>query len=166
MGYLKLGKNIQTIQKKLGKTDHYKSSDLSEPLTEYEEDGYKDYKSSDLSKPVKSSSQKKLILSDSVGNSSQEEFLSIMRQKQVFQKKTFIKFQRKSLPARVTHQVYLRDKGRCTYYDEEGRRCSSRRFLEIHHEKPVSRGGDNSVDNLRLLCSGHHKVCHLYSDRI
>ena len=115
-----------------------------------------------------------LNMSESVKNSSQEEFKFGMSQKQVSQrkpengKKNFLKQkpesgkkQRKPLPAHITHQIYLRDQGQCTYYDERGKRCSSKRFLEIHHKTPVSRGGDNSVGNLRLLCSGHHKVCHL-----
>ena len=110
-------------------------------------------------------------MSESVKNSSQEEFKFGMSQKQVFQKElknekeNFLKqkpeSRRKPLPAHITHQIYLRDQGQCTYYDERGKRCSSKRFLEIHHKTPVSRGGDNSVGNLRLLCSGHHKVCHL-----
>ena len=122
---------------------------------------------------------KSLNVSESVRNSSHEEFKFGMSQKQVSQKQVFQKEpengrenfleqrpeskrrQRKPLPAYITHQVYLRDQGQCTYYDERGKRCSSKRFLEIHHKKPVSRGGDNSVGNLRLLCSGHHKVCHL-----
>jgi hypothetical protein len=68
---------------------------------------------------------------------------------------------RTRLPAKVKHQVQLRDHGQCTHIDDKGRRCSSRRYLEIHHQKPLSHGGDNSLQNLRLLCSGHHKVHHL-----
>lgn len=68
---------------------------------------------------------------------------------------------RVSLPAKVKHQIQLRDEGQCTHIDHSGKRCSSRRYLEIHHQKPVSQGGDNSLQNLRLLCFGHHKVHHL-----
>ena len=105
-----------------------------------------------------------LSLSESVKNSSWEEFSSMVHQKKTPQQqnsKNLRQIHRKSLPAYVIHQVHLRDKGRCTYYDASGERCSSKRFLEIHHKKPISQGGDNSVDNLRLLCAGHHKVCHI-----
>ena len=70
-------------------------------------------------------------------------------------------YRRVPLPAKVKHQIQLRDHGQCTHVDHHGKRCSSKRYLEIHHHKPVSKGGDNSLQNLRLLCSGHHKVHHI-----
>ncbi|MCB0407184.1 MAG: HNH endonuclease [Bdellovibrionales bacterium] len=71
-----------------------------------------------------------------------------------------IKIKRQPLPARLIHQVQLRDRGRCTFTNSQGQRCSSQRHLEIHHLKPVSKGGGNALENLALLCSGHHKVVH------
>ncbi len=35
--------------------------------------------------------------------------------------------------------------------------CGSVRFLEIDHIQPVWAGGDNSADNLKVLCSQHNK---------
>jgi 5-methylcytosine-specific restriction endonuclease McrA len=67
---------------------------------------------------------------------------------------------RKPIPASIYHQLQLRDQGQCTHRDQGGRRCPSRRFLEAHHIKPVSNGGDNSLENLTLFCSGHHKSMH------
>jgi hypothetical protein len=67
---------------------------------------------------------------------------------------------RQTIPANLKHQIQLRDKGQCTYINTHGRRCLSRRFLEIHHIKPVSQGGNHQLKNLTLLCSGHHKVVH------
>jgi len=52
--------------------------------------------------------------------------------------------------------VWARDVGRCTFVDREGRRCEAREWLEIHHEVPFGRGGETSVDNLRLLCRSHN----------
>lgn len=66
----------------------------------------------------------------------------------------------RALPARLKHQLQIRDDGQCTYVDSLGRRCLSRRFLEAHHIRPVSLGGENTLENLTLLCSGHHKVVH------
>jgi len=70
--------------------------------------------------------------------------------------------ERKPLPAKVVHQVQLRDQGQCRYTNEKGLRCSSQRFLEIHHIKPISQGGSDDFANLMLLCSGHHKALHRY----
>ena len=68
---------------------------------------------------------------------------------------------RKALPAETIHRVQLRDQGRCSHIDPHSqKRCGARRFLEIHHIKPLSEGGSDDVDNLQLLCSGHHKMVH------
>ena len=71
--------------------------------------------------------------------------------------------QREPLSAHLKHQVYLKDQGRCSYKDKNGGTCSSSRFLEIHHIKPVSQGGLNTLENLTLLCHGHHKAIHYLS---
>ena len=54
------------------------------------------------------------------------------------------------IPAAVRRAVYERDKGQCSYIDPNGRRC------EFDHRKPFGRGGDRSVNNLRLLCRAHN----------
>jgi len=72
-----------------------------------------------------------------------------------------VKPKRKPLTASVKHQVWLRDQGRCTDVDGKGRRCHQRRFLEAHHITPVVLGGGDEVENLTLLCSGHHKAHHV-----
>ena len=53
-------------------------------------------------------------------------------------------------------RVYARDKGRCTFVGANGKRCNSTWDLEIDHIIPVARGGDDSPDNLRLLCRKHN----------
>jgi 5-methylcytosine-specific restriction endonuclease McrA len=68
---------------------------------------------------------------------------------------------RKSLPAQIKHQVYLSNNGQCSSTDEDGKRCAARRFLDIHHIQPVSQGGSDELENLTLLCSGHHQAIHL-----
>jgi len=71
------------------------------------------------------------------------------------------KASRKAIPAKIRHQVHLRDGGKCCYIDRKGQRCSSGRYLETHHIKEVSRGGQNTLENLTTLCSGHHAAQHL-----
>ena len=67
---------------------------------------------------------------------------------------------RVSIPATIKHQVYIESEGRCSYINAQGKRCQSRTFLQIHHDKPVARGGGNEPSNLSLLCAGHHRVVH------
>lgn len=48
---------------------------------------------------------------------------------------------RRAIPAEVKHQVHLRDQGRCMHVNQNNERCENRRWLEVHHIHPVSRGG-------------------------
>jgi hypothetical protein len=54
-------------------------------------------------------------------------------------------------------EVFARDAGQCTFISLEGRRCSAREFLEVHHHEPFARGGKATVDNLRLSCRAHNQ---------
>jgi hypothetical protein len=49
------------------------------------------------------------------------------------------------IPSEVKQQVWERDKHKCV---KCGRECD----LEYDHEIPVSKGGSNTVNNIRLLC--------------
>jgi hypothetical protein len=61
------------------------------------------------------------------------------------------------IPRAVVRAVFLRDLGQCTFVSAEGRRCSSRGFLEVHHHSVTfARGGAASVENLRLVCRAHN----------
>ncbi len=64
------------------------------------------------------------------------------------------------IPANLNHQVRLRDHGKCTYTHENGRKCNQTRWLEVHHKVPVSKGGENTLENLATLCSAHHGWIH------
>jgi hypothetical protein len=62
------------------------------------------------------------------------------------------------VPAPIRRAVHERDGGRCTYVDGEGRRCTARHRLELHHDDPFGRGGDHSLKNVRLLCRTHNAL--------
>lgn len=63
------------------------------------------------------------------------------------------------IPAPVRRAVHERDEGRCTYEDASGRRCTARDRLEFHHHRTsFGRGGDHSVENLRLMCRTHNQL--------
>jgi len=64
----------------------------------------------------------------------------------------------RDVPAPTVRAVWQRDEARCTFVDRRGRRCEAREWLEIHHEVPFGRGGETSVDNLRLLCRSHNAL--------
>ena len=61
------------------------------------------------------------------------------------------------VPAAVRRAVWKRDGARCAHVDSKGRRCTARRFLELHHIEPWARGGAHSPDNLELRCRGHNQ---------
>ena len=51
--------------------------------------------------------------------------------------------------------MHGRDRGRCTFVGDGGKRCDSRERLEYDHVHPVARGGRTTVENLRLRCRAH-----------
>lgn len=62
------------------------------------------------------------------------------------------------IPSAVKQEVYMRDKGCCTFEDPRTKhKCESRHLLQYDHRYPFSLGGETTVSNLRLLCYQHHK---------
>jgi serine/threonine protein kinase len=49
------------------------------------------------------------------------------------------------IPKRVRHEVWARDKGRCV-------QCGSNQDIKFKHIVPVARGGEHTVENVRILC--------------
>ena len=62
------------------------------------------------------------------------------------------------IPAGVRDEVFVRDKGRCTYVAPGGKRCGATHGLTLDHVVPFARGGSNAADNLRLLCAQHNRL--------
>jgi 5-methylcytosine-specific restriction endonuclease McrA len=61
------------------------------------------------------------------------------------------------IPAHVRRAVRQRDGGQCTFVSESGRRCEARRGLEYDHVTEFARGGETTVDGIRLRCRGHNQ---------
>lgn len=61
------------------------------------------------------------------------------------------------VPAHVKRAVWERDQGRCTFVGNTGHRCGSRNLLEFDHADPVARGGEATVDRMRLRCRAHNQ---------
>src|SRR5262245_43149580 len=60
------------------------------------------------------------------------------------------------IPVAVARFVRERDGNQCTFVDDEGRRCSARRFLTFEHRQPYALGGAATAENLCLLCASHN----------
>jgi hypothetical protein len=61
------------------------------------------------------------------------------------------------IPASVRRAVYERDQGMCTFVSADGVRCTERGFLEFDHTIMVCRGGQPTVDGVRLRCHAHNQ---------
>jgi 5-methylcytosine-specific restriction endonuclease McrA len=61
------------------------------------------------------------------------------------------------IPAAVKRAVAERDREQCAFVSDAGKRCEERRFLEYDHEVPVARGGEATVENIRLRCRAHNQ---------
>ena len=67
---------------------------------------------------------------------------------------------RSPVPQRIKLQKLNEAQNQCTYTSSDGRRCEQRLWLELHHKRPVSQGGGNEKENLKCLCSSHHRTLH------
>ena len=54
------------------------------------------------------------------------------------------------IPAAVKREVWVRDDGRCAFVGGNGRRCTERGFLELHHVVPYAAGGESTVEPREL----------------
>jgi hypothetical protein len=55
------------------------------------------------------------------------------------------------------HNV-MDDGGGCTFVSTAtGRRCESRKFLQLDHIEPFAHGGENTAKNLRWMCAQHNR---------
>jgi hypothetical protein len=61
------------------------------------------------------------------------------------------------ISAQVKRAVWKRDGGQCTFVSESGHRCDARGDVEFDHRTEVARGGESTVDNVRLRCRGHNQ---------
>jgi hypothetical protein len=62
------------------------------------------------------------------------------------------------VPAEVRRAVVARDGGRCTFEGDHGHRCGTRNALQFDHIVPVAKGGQSTVDNVRLRCRAHNQL--------
>ena len=63
---------------------------------------------------------------------------------------------RRALSAKIKREVLAKDNYRCSYKTKDGKVCGSKNNLHFDHILPVALGGDNSSENIRLLCRQHN----------
>jgi len=61
------------------------------------------------------------------------------------------------IPALIRMAVWTRDGGRCTFVNASGARCDASWLLEFDHVRPVARGGEATVEGIRLRCQAHNQ---------
>jgi 5-methylcytosine-specific restriction endonuclease McrA len=70
------------------------------------------------------------------------------------------------LPASVKRAVFQRDQ-HCRWKEPNSNQfCGSRFQLQIDHKQSVWAGGDNSFENLQLLCSRHNHLKYELESRL
>ena len=60
----------------------------------------------------------------------------------------------RTVPTAIKRALWARDKG-CTFPG-----CTHKRFVDAHHIRHWSAGGETSLKNLMLLCTRHHRLVH------
>jgi hypothetical protein len=66
--------------------------------------------------------------------------------------------ERRRISNATRREVVARDGLQCSYASPSGERCSSRRFLQFHHEHAWGHGGTSEPANIRVLCAAHNRL--------
>ena len=64
---------------------------------------------------------------------------------------------RRHLAQHARREVATRDGLCCSFVSQDGRRCKSRAFLQLHHEKAWAKGGSDEAGNLGVLCAAQRR---------
>lgn len=77
--------------------------------------------------------------------------------KQLIEKRTKFTSAAEVTKAQIRRRVFARDKV-CQYRNPStGKLCASTRYLQIDHIHPKWAGGNDKIENLRLLCANHNR---------
>ncbi len=60
----------------------------------------------------------------------------------------------RTVPTAIKRALWARDQG-CSFPG-----CSNTSYVDAHHVRHWSKGGETSLKNLMLLCSQHHRLVH------
>jgi hypothetical protein len=71
---------------------------------------------------------------------------------------------RRWIPNQVKKKVFSLANHQCQFHSKEtGIRCNSKAYLEIDHIQPLSLGGSDEIQNLRVYCRSHNQLASLRS---
>jgi len=62
------------------------------------------------------------------------------------------------IPVKVKAVTISRAQNQCEYIGASGKRCTEKRHLQFEHEKPFSKGGTNSEQNIKYFCRTHNQL--------
>jgi HNH endonuclease len=62
---------------------------------------------------------------------------------------------RRAIPPALRRAVLARDRGCCRVPG-----CTNTHFVDVHHIRPRSEGGTNTIENLITICTAHHRAAH------
>jgi 5-methylcytosine-specific restriction endonuclease McrA len=62
------------------------------------------------------------------------------------------------IPDETRDQVFVRDRGQCSFVAPDGTQCECKKGLQIDHIMPYAAGGTHELSNLRLLCGAHNRL--------
>ncbi len=63
---------------------------------------------------------------------------------------------RKPIAEWVKREVMKKSEYQCAFVGADGNKCGSTHDVEIDHIKPLSLGGGDEIENLRVLCREHN----------
>ena len=64
---------------------------------------------------------------------------------------------RRRVARSTVREVTERDGMKCSFVSENGHRCDSQAFLQLHHQVPWARHGPDDAKNLTWLCAAHNQ---------
>jgi hypothetical protein len=67
------------------------------------------------------------------------------------------KDRRRYISIQTRRMVWQKYDGKCSYVGSAGTQCGSQFQVQVDHKTPLSLGGGDEIDNLRLLCASHNK---------
>ncbi len=65
---------------------------------------------------------------------------------------------KRGIPAAIRRAVWKRDGGKCTFVGEDGLCCGATARLEYAHDEAFAKGGDHTIENIRLRCHAHNDL--------
>ncbi len=65
---------------------------------------------------------------------------------------------RQHIAQETRRDVTSRDGLRCSFVGQNGVRCTSRAYLQLHHEHAWAKGGSDEANNLKVLCAAHNRL--------